>query len=476
MILKITRLILICLLFTGCSKEKTAEKNQTVIRDWDQIQKDSTLTILAENSPASYFVYKGKNMGYEYDLIKEFADDHNLRLKVTMVNNLDDMIHYLDSGVGDLIACNLSINEERKKLLTFTNPHLYTYQVLVQRKPANYKKLSKQALQDSLISDVSGLQNKTIHVWKNSTYYTQLMKLNTIFGLNMNIIGTEGDMVSGELIRMVSEGEIDYTVTEENVAKIELKNYANLDIKVHVSDKDSIGFGLRKTSPELKKKFDAWLKAKENESTIAEVNRTYFDNNQVTSKATKPFSSVSGDAISQYDDIIKRESEKMGWDWRLVSAIIYQESKFETYKKSWAGAFGIFQFMPATARAYGITPESSAEDQIIAGVKKLSKNYQIWLKVIPDTTESIKFTLASFNAGRPHVDDARALCVKHKLNPAVWTGNVDSMLTNLSKPTYYQDPVVKYGYCRGIETHKFIIEVLQRFEEYKAAFPDKPKE
>jgi membrane-bound lytic murein transglycosylase F len=119
MILKITRLILICLLFTGCSKEKTAEKNQTVIRDWDQIQKDSTLTILAENSPASYFVYKGKNMGYEYDLIKEFADDHNLRLKVTMVNNLDDMIHYLDSGVGDLIACNLSINEERKKLLTF---------------------------------------------------------------------------------------------------------------------------------------------------------------------------------------------------------------------------------------------------------------------------------------------------------------------------------------------------------------------
>ena len=126
--------------------------------------------------------------------------------------------------------------------------------------------------------------------------------------------------------------------------------------------------------------------------------------------------------MSPYDDIIKLESEKIGWDWRLIAAIIYQESKFETWKTSWAGAFGIFQFMPATAADYGISRNSSADAQIRAGVKKLNKNFNQWLEEISDSTEAMKFTLATFNSGRSHIDDARALCVKHGSDEDVWFG------------------------------------------------------
>lgn len=465
--------ILFILLFAACAakKEKEVEIIPEITRDWKEIKSDSVLTILAENSPASYFIYRGRNMGYEYELLYEFAKDKNIRLQVRMVNDLDEMMLHLDSCNGDVIACNLTITSGRSEQIDFTVPHLKTHQVLIQRKPENYRKLSKKELKDTLVTEIEALQGKTIHVWKNSSYYTQIKLLNDQLALNMNIIATDGDLITEELIRMVSDGEIDYTIADENIAKIDLRYYSNIDISLKMSHEDSIAFGVRKTSPALRDSISAWLTAKENRSTIGEVNRKYFKRKNLSNKANQDYSSLNGDVLSPYDEIIKRESDKIGWDWRLISAIIYQESKFETWKESWAGAFGIFQFMPKTAASYGISPSSSAEEQIMAGVKKLDKNYRQWLEVIPDSTECIKFTLATFNAGRAHVDDARALCSVYNLDDNVWKDNVSDMILNLSKPTYYRHKVVKNGYCRGTETYDYIIEIIQRFEEYKAAFP-----
>ena len=288
----------------------------------------------------------------------------------------------------------------------------------------------------------------------------------------MEIVPTEGDLITEELIRMVSDGEINYTIADENVADIDLRYYPNLDIKMQLSHADSIGFAVRESSPNLRDTLNAWLLDKRNASTIGEVQRKYFKRRSHTNKANQDYSSLNGDQLSPYDDIVKRESDSIGWDWRLISAIIYQESKFETYKESGAGAFGIFQFMPSTAASYGINRSSSAEAQIKAGIRKLKKNYDQWLEEINDSTECIYFTLGTFNAGRSHIDDARALAKKHGLNDSVWHDNVADMVRNLSKPTYYRDEVVKNGYLRGIETYEYIIEVIQRYEEYQAAFPD----
>lgn len=466
--------IFIALLLFSCSEEveNIPVEEPDIIRDWKEIKSDSVLNVLAENSPASYFIYRGRNMGYEYELLYEFTKDQNLRLQVTMVNDLDEMFLRLDSCQGDIIACNLTVTKERETHIDFTVPHLHTHQVLIQRKPENYRKLSKTVLKDSLLTEIEALHGKTIHVWKNSTYYNHIMQLNDQLELELNIVPTDGDLITEELIRMVSEGEIDYTIADKNVAKIDLRYYPNLDISLKLSSEDSIAFGVRKTSPALRDSLNAWLTARENRSTIGEVRRKYFERKSITNKANKDFSSLNGDELSPYDEIIKQESEKIGWDWRLISAIIYQESKFETWKESWAGAFGIFQFMPATARGYGISPASSAQDQIKAGIKKLNKNYKQWLEIIPDSSECINFTLATFNAGRAHVDDARALCEVYDKNPDVWHDNVADMIRNLSKPAYYRDKAVKSGYCRGIETYEYVIEVTQRFEEYVAAFPD----
>lgn len=464
------RLTLFLLIFiaAACSDEaEVVAEEKGCYRDWEEIKADSVITILAENSPASYFIYRGRNMGYEYELLYEFAKDMNIRIQIRMVNDLDTMFQLLNRCEGDIVAGHITVTERRKQFVDFSTPHIETHEVLVQRIPHDTDTVTM------LVTQIEELKNKKVHVWKNSSFYEHITKVNENLNLNMDIIATEGNLITEELIRQVHNGEIDYTIADENVATIDKYYYPNIDISLRISEDQDIAFVLRKGSGTLLDTLNHWISDKHNRSTIGEVKRKYFDRKNLSKKGNQQYSSLIPEGqLSPYDDIIKQESEKIGWDWRLIAAIIYQESKFETWKTSWAGAFGIFQFMPATAADYGISRNSSADAQIRAGVRKLNKNYNQWLEVIPDSTEAMKFTLANFNSGRAHIDDARALCEKYNKDQDVWFGSVDKMLLNLSNPKYYRDDVVKNGYCRGIETYEYVIEVLQRFEEYKSAFPE----
>lgn len=456
----------------SCGNPETVAVKHACVHDWEEIRRDSVITILAENSPASYFVYRGRNMGYEYELLYQFAKDMNIRLQVKMVHDLDTMIHLLQNCEGDIIAANLAVTNRRSEGLSFSYPHMTTRMVLVQRKPDNYRKMKKEELADSLITDIAQLKGRTIHVWKHSTYFQRIHQLNAAYQLNMTIVGTDGDLITEELIRQVSDGEIDLTIADENIAQIDLNFYPNLDIDLELSEDQQIAFVLRKSSHTLLDTLNAWLQNPKNASTLGEVHRKYFERKNLANKANQEFSSLKDGQLSPYDDLVKTECAQYGWDWRLILAIMYQESKFETWKVSWAGAFGLFGFMPGTAEQYGISPASPPAEQIRAALEKLDKNYDEWATEIKDSAECLNFTLATFNSGRGHIDDARALCDKYGKDKNVWTGQVNEMLLNLSKPLYYRDPVVKNGYCRGVETYEYIIEVRQRYEEYKAAFPD----
>jgi membrane-bound lytic murein transglycosylase F len=176
--------------------------------------------------------------------------------------------------------------------------------------------------------------------------------------------------------------------------------------------------------------------------------------------------------ISKYDDAVKRESDRIGWDWRLVSSMIYQESRFNPKAVSWAGAFGLMQLMPATAGRFGVSRNSSPESHIRAGVsflKWLDKRFE---DDIRNPEERIKFILAAYNVGKGHVDDARRLAEKYGNDPNVWEESVEKWLLNKSQPKYYRDPVVKYGYARGIETSNYVKQVIDRFDHYKNIVDD----
>ena len=172
--------------------------------------------------------------------------------------------------------------------------------------------------------------------------------------------------------------------------------------------------------------------------------------------------------ISDYDDLIKKYAGTLNWDWRLLTAQIYKESKFDPNTKSWRGARGLMQLMPRTAKSHGVQANelNNPERNLIAGTKHIAMLEKHWKTELNDSLEVIKFTLGSYNVGQGHVEDAIRLAIKYDYDPTKWDDNVAQMLLNKSIPKYYKDPVVKYGYCRGREPVNYVKTILNSYELY----------
>ncbi len=471
-IIIILALILTPAFFEGCGNntKQDAEltqngKDNRSLSDLEEIQEKGKLVVVTDYNSTSYFIYRGQPMGYQYQMLQELATYLDLRLEVKVSNDLEDSFNNLNQGDIDLIAINLTVTADRMDKVTFTSPHTQTRQVLVQRMPANYKKMNASQLTDSLIRNQLDLAGKTIHVQKGSAYAKRLESLSNEIGAAIDIV--EVPVEAEQLIHMVARGEIDYTVSDENVARVNKSYFPFLDVSTAISFNQKLAWAVRKGSVDLKKEIDTWLDDFRTTRRYAVIYNKYFDNQQSVSIVKSDYYALGSGKISKYDDAIKRESERIGWDWRLVSSMVYQESRFNPNAVSWAGAYGLMQLMPRTGNRFGVGRKSSPEAQIRAGISFIKWLDNRFDNEIPDRDERTKFVLASYNVGKGHVDDARRLAEKYGDDPNIWDDNVGKWLLNKSQPNYYHDPVVKYGYARGIETYNYVKQVINRYEHYK---------
>lgn len=433
------------------------ETPQSVVA-YQKIIQRGKLIILAENSTTSYFVYRGEKMGFEYEILKAFAKDLGLEIEVKTVANLDNLIPMLENNEGDIVSCNYTVTRERNKLINFSIPYLQTPQVLIQKKNPD---------KDSfLIREAHELARKHVNVWENSSYYQRLVNLQEEIGDTIYIEPVNGLIGNEELIEQVSQGIIDYTVAEENIAIVNARFYDNIDIQTAISVKQNIAFGLSKNNALLKAKLDKWLENFLTTKTYKYIYRKYYEIGVAGMSPDSQYSSVGKGKISPFDDLFKAAAKKYGTDWQLLASIAYKESKFNPYVEGFGGSYGMMQFMPNTGPNYGVYPDSSPEVQINGGMKKITADINSW-KEIPDMEQRIKFALASYNAGRGHVEDAQRLAVKHGLDGKKWDDHVAKMLLNLSKQEYYRDEVVKYGSIRGTNTYNYVESVFNRYNEWK---------
>lgn len=452
------------LFMAGCSSEKIdLRKKPLNAHDFDLpgIYKRGSLVVLAENSSTSFFIYKGKKMGFEYELLKEFAEDLGVALEVKIVNNLDEINDILNRGEGDIVACNYTVTRERRSEINFSIPFLQTNQVLVQRKSTPETKDQKV----TFITDPIQLAKKKVVVWEKSSYYTRLLHLEDEIGDTIFIRPTQAQEGVEELIEQVSDGLIDYTVAEKNVAEINERFYDNLDVSLPISFKQNIAFGLNKKSPILQKRLNIWLAKFMKRESFSYIKRKYFEQIRSSVDGGINFKSRRG-SISPYDAILKAEGSKYNIDWRLVAALIFHESKFNPNARAFGGAYGLMQFMPGTGPKFGVYPTSPPEIQIRGGYKYLNRISKLWAG-IKNEDERNKFILASYNAGAGHILDAQRLAEKKGLNPHVWEGNVEKMVMNLGKHSYYTDEVVKSGAFRGNITIRYVRGITSRYATYK---------
>jgi len=452
------------------AKETQLINNQVFYEnDLKEILKKGKLTVLVENSSVSFFVYRGKKMGFEYEILKEFANEIGVDLEVKIIDDLDNAIDQLNNGEGDLLACNFTVSKERAKVIDFSIPVFKTNQVLVQRKPDGWSSLKPKEYQQQIIHDAGHLAGKKVHVWKNSSFSQRLKHLQEEIGDTIYITEESGSLGVEEMIEMVSEGLIDYTVSDVNLAKINSRFYSNIDISLNLSVKQKIAFGIRKSSPILKARLDHWLEKFKHKTAFKYIKYKYFELAPISSGSNKLFSSLKGGKISVFDHYFKAAELKSDWDWRLIASICYQESKFNPNIVSFGGAYSMMQFMPEIGPLYGVYVDSPPEVQIMGGARKLKKDFDSWTE-IPDKLQRQKFTVATYNSGKSHIIDARKLAEKHGLDPNVWDDNVEKMILNLSKKEYYRDPVVKSGAAKGIVTHRYVREIFARYEMWSSLY------
>lgn len=458
--------LLLILTITSCTQEE--EKENIVEVDLDAIKARGKIVALTGYNAYSYFIYRGQPMGYEYELVKKLAKHLDVELEIKVVKSLNKMFTMLNDGEGDIIAFNLTVTKERARRVSFAMHHNTTRQVLVQRKPENWRRMRMEQVEDGLIRNQIELEGRTIHVRHGSAYIDRLENLSDEIGGDINIIEREEDINTEELIRMVAEGEINYTVADENIAKLNQAYYTNIDIETEISLPQKIAWAVRKNSPLLLNEINTWLeKLKKKTVYYVLYNKYYKNRTSYRSRLKSEYFSHTGGKISRYDDLLRDYSNQLNWDWRIIASLIYQESQFNPNAKSWAGAKGLMQLMPSTAAMYGVKNPKDPMQNLRAGIKYLNWLDSYWEDEIADSTERIKFVLASYNIGPGHIVDARNLAEKYDADPNLWYDNVEEFLLKKSKRQYYNDEVVKYGYARGVETVNYVRQVLERFTHYK---------
>lgn len=416
-----------------------------------------TLRVATLYSPTSYFIYRDTPMGYDYSLLHALASEKGFEVDLHVAASLSDAIKMLDSGEVDLIAYEVPVTSEYRGRILHCGPENVTSQVLVQ--PAS---------STDLITDVTQLVGRDIYVEADSKYLQRIENLNSELGGGIKIHSVARDtLITEDLIKMVSEYIIPLTVVDSDIARINKTYYPELDITLEVGFPQRSRWAVNKKNQWLADSIDCWIKAetprKENDTLL----KRYFELSKTAPVDSNLVLDLSSGSISPYDNIFRSLTRDTDIDWRLMAAIGYVESGYKNEAQSWAGAQGIMQIMPSTARAYNVDPS-----RLIDPATSIELAVRIYRELdssltsrVPDRRERIKFVLASYNAGMGHIIDAIALAKKTGHDPEVWFGNVELALGLKSNPEYYNDPVCKFGYFRSTQTTEYVHEVLNVYDQ-----------
>jgi len=461
---------------------------EPISRDLTQIRERGSLVVLAPYNSTTYFIYQGQPLGYEYELLQAFTKDLGVTLKMVVVTDPKSLFPLLNSGEGDIAADRLippvgpTTALEDQSPVSFSRALYRTEAVLVQQAqppsaagegtekalaPGPADPLPEVDIQARLVTRPSQLAGRTVSLPEKSAYHQTLIELSEEISGDIYVVEMGEKIQDETLAQRVARGEVQFTVMQKNLADLKEAEFKNLKVRPILGQTHSVSWALRRNSPELMNELNHWIEEKKNGSLFDGLYQKYFiDRRRYLERVQSEYLTSTTGKLSEFDPLIKQYAGELGWDWRLLASQAFQESRFHPAARSWAGATGLLQLMPATARQFGVTNALDPADNVQGAVKFLKWLQQFWAKRIPDENERLKFILASYNCGAGHVEDAQRLTEKYGGNPQVWE-DVSYWLLQKSNQQYSSDAVVKFGFCRGIEPVNYVSNILERFDHYK---------
>ncbi len=435
--------------------------------DLDALLERKYVRILTTYNRTNFFLAGGKPRGFEYALLRQYQKSLNAAITRRHLQVVfeyipvarDRLIPMLLDGYGDIAAAGLTITSQRRKQVDFTDPYWTGIdEVLVSHNAS------------TPIGAADGLSDERVFVRMSSSYYESLMALNQqLTGQGkapVRIELADENLETEDILELVNSGAISRTICDSHIAGAWTTVFTDIrvDNGAILRQGADIAWAVRKTSPQLKASLNRFIKSHGKGTRLGNIffkryyeKRTWIKN---------PLKGLANKRLTTYVPLFKTYAAQYGFDWRLISAMAFQESGFDQSKVSSRGAVGILQVRPQTAADpnVGIADVSSVENNIHAGVKYLDflrSRYFDDAAIRP--RDQVRFSLAAYNAGPVKIRRARKLAGKMQLDPNRWFRNVEmAMLKIVGQETV--------GYVSNVNKYYVIYRnAFERVEKRNAA-------
>jgi membrane-bound lytic murein transglycosylase F len=311
------------------------------------------------------------------------------------------------------------------------------------------------------INSIQDLQGRTVHVRQGTSYEERLRALKR-GGLDIDI-KVRGDALTEQLIEDVERGVIEVTIADSNVALLNHRYYPDVRIAFPIEEPQSLGWAVKKGETALRNKINEFFEMIEKNGTFKEIyDRYYATAERFDHLDIKRFQERIETRLPKYERTIKHAADLYGLDWRLIAALVYQESQFNPWAKSFSGVRGLMQLTLPTAEEMNVKNRLNPQESILAGTRYLKELYDLYDKA-PDPDRML-ISLAAYNVGKGHVLDARRLASKMNLDPNKWS-SLEKTLPLLSDAKYYKKS--RFGYCRGREPVFHVHNILTYYDILK---------
>lgn len=431
----------ILLLLAGCS-----DPAPTTL---ERVQKEGVLRVITRNSPSTFFQDRNGETGFEYELVKRFAEDLGVELKIETADNFDELFNRLNQPDGPhLAAAGLIASPAREDRALFSSSYLEVVQQMVyrygQRRPASLDEVLDQR----------------ILVLKGSIHADTLSELRQ---QTPELKFEESDAVEiVDLLRMVDEGQIDLTLVNSNELAMNQVYFPNVRVAFDLGDNVPMSWAVASGEDRsLLREIDFFLGKIREDGTLDRLTERYYGHVDVLGYVgAYTFATHLQQRLPRYEKMFRDAAEKHGLDWRLLAAIGYQESHWEPSARSKTGVRGLMMLTQRTAQAMGVANRLDPRQSIEGGARYFLHVHQSLPESIvePDRTW---FALAAYNIGNGHLEDARRLTEAEGLDPNKWL-DVKKILPRLSQKQWFSK--TRYGYARGGEPVHFVANIRRYYD------------
>ncbi len=445
-------LIFMLMLLPACKPSDQASELPSI----DPNKKE--IVFVTHNGPTTYYLNnENQPAGMEYDLAKLFVNEYypGYEMRFTLVNSISDVIPALLKNKAHIAAANLTVTHLREHLVLFSPAYQEIQQQLIFNNEINKKP-----------SQLTDIKDRIIAVPEGTSYAEKLTELQKKYP---TLHWHDRKQTNAEsLLEEVADGVLDYTVADSHIAALMQNYYPNLEAAFPISASDRIAWAMSKNAPpELVSNVNAFFrKIKKDGSLRNLLDRYYGHNDRLNTLDVTTFLKRVTTLLPKYIHLFKQAQDLTGLDWRLLAAVSYRESHWDTYNTSPTNVRGLMMLTEATADRMGVTDRLDPKQSIPAGAKYILKLKESVPERIPEPDRTY-MALAAYNIGYAHVEDARVLAKRLKLNPDSWA-DVKKTLVLLKNPEYYT--TLKYGYASGgapvifVESVRSYQRILEKFQ------------